>query len=407
MGQISFYDLLAQETKRDPAAFSARLRAQGPLLRLATPISTSDAWLATNYDDVIAILKDPRFSKDPQKFALAAGEQAGAEQTNLLNRFVTARRDMLTVDPPDHTRLRGLVSKAFTPRMIEQLRPRIQQITDSLLDAVQGKTSIDLIADFALPLPITVISEMLGIPVADRAQFHTWSQLIVTGAASAQPEAALAALGAFVEYIKTLLAEKRAHPGSDLISGLVHAEENGDRLRESELISTVFLLIVAGHETTVNLIGNGVLALLQHPDQMRLLRNDLSLISSAVEELLRYTSPVSLSSLRWANEDVPLHGEVIRRGELVFVALMGANTDPLHFTDPAALDITRQENHHLAFGKGIHFCLGAPLARLEGQIAISTLLQRLPNLQLAGEFEQLTWNSSPILRGLTSLPVTF
>lgn len=407
MEQISFKDLLAQETKRDPAAFFARLRTQGPLLRLTTPISVSDAWLATNYDDVIAILKDPRFSKDPQKFAPTEGEQAVAEQITLLHRFITARRDMLTVDPPDHTRLRGLVSKAFTPRMIERLRPRIQQITDSLLDAVQGREGMDLIADFALPLPITVISEMLGVPVADRAQFHIWSQLIVTGAASAQPEEALAALGAFVEYIKTLLAEKRDYPGSDLVSGLVHAQEDGDYLHEQELISTIFLLIVAGHETTVNLIGNGTLALLQYPEQKRRLCADPSLISSAVEELLRYTSPVSLSSLRWASEDIPLHGEVIHRGELVFVALMGANMDPQHFTDPEALDITRQENQHLAFGKGVHYCLGAPLARLEGQIAISTLLQRLPNLQLASESEQLTWNSSPILRGLTSLPVTF
>jgi cytochrome P450 len=291
--------------------------------------------------------------------------------------------------------------------MIEQLRPRIQQIADALLDGVQEQGQMELIADFAFPLPITVISEMLGIPVADRRQFRTWSQIIVTGTAGPEPEKALAALEAFVQYIKTLLANKRAHPGLDLTSGMVEAEERGDRLSETELISTIFLLIVAGHETTVNLIGNGMLELFEHPEQMRRLCADPSLIPSAIEELLRYTAPVSMSSPRWASEDVPLHDQVIRKGEMVFVSLIGADTDPHQFPDPEVLDISRQENQHVAFGKGLHFCLGAPLARLEGQIAIGTLLQRLPHLRLAGESEQLTWTQSPILRGLTRLPVAF
>ena len=408
MGQITFTDLLSQETKRDPVAFSARLREQGPLIHLTSPFSMGESWIVTTYDDTIAVLKDPRFIKDTHKVSKPSERQdAAGENASVIDLFLTWRRDMLTVDPPDHTRLRGLVSKAFTPRMIEQLRPRIQQIADELLEAVQAQGRMDLIVDFAFPLPITVISEMLGIPAKDRQQFRVWSQTIVNVPMEPQMEDKLAALEMFVQYIKTLLADKSAHPGSDLTSGLVQAEERGDSLNEAELISTIFLLIVAGHETTVNLIGNGMLALLEHPEQMRLLRADPSLLPSAIEELLRYTAPVSLSSPRWASEDIPMHGQVIRKGDMVFVSLIGADTDPQQFPDPEVLNILRQENQHVAFGKGIHYCLGAPLARLEGQIAIGTLLQRLPNLRLVSEPEQLTWTQNPILRGLTSLPVTF
>jgi cytochrome P450 len=406
MGQITFTDLLSQETKRDPIAFYACLREQGPLIPLTSLFGMGEAWIVTTYDDAIAILKDPRFTKDIQKVSPPEGGQDTAgERASVIHQLLTWRRDMLTVDPPDHSRLRSLVSKAFTPRMIEQLRPRIQQITDELLDAVQAQGRMDLIADFAFPLPITVISEMLGIPSKDRQQFRVWSQTITP--VGPKPGEALVALEAFVQYIKTLLADKRAHPGSDLTSGLVQVEERGDSLSETELISTIFLLIVAGHETTVNLIGNGTLALLQHPEQMHLLQQDPSLLPSAIEELLRYTAPVSLSTQRWASEDIPMHGKVIRKGEMVFVSLIGADTDPQQFPDPEVLNIMRQENQHVAFGKGIHYCLGAPLARLEGQIAIGTLLQRLPNLRLVSEPEQLTWTQNPILRGLTSLPVTF
>ncbi|TMC99430.1 MAG: cytochrome P450 [Chloroflexi bacterium] len=375
MGQITFTDLLSQETKRDPVAFSARLREQGPLIHLTSPFSMGESWIVTTYDDTIAVLKDPRFIKDTHKVSKPSERQdAAGENASVIDLFLTWRRDMLTVDPPDHTRLRGLVSKAFTPRIIEQLRPRIQQIADELLEAVQAQGRMDLIADFAFPLPITVISEMLGIPARDRQQFRIWSQTIVNAPVEPQMEDKLAALEMFVQYIKTLLADKSAHPGSDLTSGLVQAEERGDSLNEAELISTIFLLIVAGHETTVNLIGNGMLALLEYPEQMHLL---------------------------------PMHGQVIRKGDMVFVSLIGADTDPQQFPDPEVLNILRQENQHVAFGKGIHYCLGAPLARLEGQIAIGTLLQRLPNLRQERPAAQLTWTQNPILRGLTSLPVTF
>ncbi len=407
MGQITFADLLAQETKLDPIAFYARLREQGSLIHFPSFLTLGGGWIVTDYDDAVAILKDPRFIKDRLKVLPLQEEQS---QNDILNKLFLLRRDMLITDPPDHTRLRHLVSKAFTPRVIEQLRPRIQQIADDLLAKVQHQGQMDLITDFAAPLPITVISELLGIPSQDRPQFRVWTQALLDVSGGAQQDnmaKRFATLQEFFHYIRALLVEKRDHPGDDLISGLVHAEENGDVLNEVELVSTIFLLIVAGHETTVNLIGNGMLALLRHPEQLRLLQNDPTLLPSAIEELLRYTAPVMLTSPRWAGEDIPIRDKVIRKGELVLVSLIAADTDQQQFHDPELLDITRQENQHLAFGKGIHYCLGAPLARLEGQIAFSTLLRRLPHLRLDREPEQLAWTQNPLLRGLTSLPVTF
>jgi cytochrome P450 len=402
--KITVSDLLTPETKRNPSAFYAHLRAQEPLTYVDDFLGMGKAWIVTNYDDAIALLKDPRFTKDKRKVLSAGDEQTSIPESP----FLALMQNMLMVDPPNHTRLRSLVSKAFTPRMIEQLRPRIQQITDELLDAVQERGEMDLINDFAYPLPITVISEMLGIPTTDRQQFRVWTQVLVnTGEQNQQESLKTSAIGEFLHYIKSLLDEKRVHPGSDLTSNLVQVEENGDALSENELISMLFLLIVAGHETTVNLIGNGTLALLQHPDQMQRLQHDLSLIPTTIEELLRYTAPVNLSDERWASEDIHMHGKVIRKGEIVYASLIGANTDPKQFHNPEELDIARQENQHLAFGKGIHYCLGAPLARLEGQIAFGTLIQRLPNLHLASDPEQLIWNNNFMLRGLRSLPVTF
>jgi cytochrome P450 len=402
--KITVSDLLTPETKRNPSAFYAHLRAQEPLTYVDDFLGMGKAWIVTNYDDAIALLKDPRFTKDKRKVLSAGDEQTSIPESP----FLALMQNMLMVDPPNHTRLRSLVSKAFTPRMIEQLRPRIQQITDELLDAVQERGEMDLINDFAYPLPITVISEMLGIPITDRQQFRTWTQVLVnTGEQNQQESLKTSAIGEFLHYIKSLLDEKRAHPGNDLTSNLVQVEENGDALSENELISMIFLLIVAGHETTVNLIGNGTLALLQHPDQMQRLQHDLSLIPTTIEELLRYTAPVNLSDERWASEDISMHGKVIRKGEIVYASLIGANTDPKQFHNPEELDIARQDNQHLAFGKGIHYCLGAPLARLEGQIAFGTLIQRLPNLHLASDPAQLIWNNNFMLRGLRSLPVTF
>jgi len=413
--EISASDLLSQDDRRNPRAFFAHLRAQAPLYYVADFFGIGGGWIATTYEDAATILKDPRFVRDWRKIFPAFPAQGGSQDGQHLTpqsapprRMPLAwRRDMLTSDPPDHTRLRNLVSKAFTPRMVEQLRPRIQQITDELLDAVQGQGQMDRIDDYAFPLPITVISELLGIPVADRQQFRTWTQSIVEGALQPGQEVEAAAEAAFISYIKSLLAEKRAHPGSDLTSGLIHAEEQGDALSEDELISMIFLLIVAGHVTTVNLIGSGMLALLEHPDQLRLLCEDSSLLPSAIEELLRYTSPVNFSAPRWASEDIALHGQMIRKGDMMFAALSGANDGPQQFHDPDLMDLTRAENAHLAFGKGIHYCLGAPLARLEGQNAIGTLLRRLPNLRLISDPAAVVWSRSGAVSGPQSLPVAF
>lgn len=394
MTEITTSDLLAQETKSNPHVFYAQLRLTEPIVY----VEGLDTWLLTTYEDALWLLKDPRFTKDRRKLTELEGKQDESWGSFVM-------RNLLMVDPPDHTRLRSLVSKAFTPRMIEHLRPHIQQITDDLLDAAEERGAMDLIADFAYPLPLTVISDMLGIPVTDRQRFREWTQALVD--VTTEKEQRRDAIQQFLNYLKTLLEEKRAHPDNDLTSGLVQAEENGDQLDENELISMLILLIIAGHETTVNLLGNGALALLQHPDQFQLLQHDPSLIAGAVEELLRYTSPVSLSDERWASEDIESNGKLIRKGQQVLAALISANADPQHVHAGEVLDLTRSENQHLAFGKGIHTCLGAPLARLEGQIAFSTLLRRMPNLRLAGDPAHLDWKRNPVLRGLTSLPVTF
>ena len=405
MPEITLNDLFSH--KHNPYPFYAQLRARKPLSRWSW--KGSEMWLATTYEDIMEILRNTHITMDQQILASSADGQHASSEAILRYVPLARSRHLLNTDPPDHTRLRTLVSRAFTPRMIEQLRPRIQQITDELLDAVQDQEQMDLIVDFAFPLPIIVILEMLGIPTTARQQFREWTQIIIQSqSAVLNPEtqaAAITAEEAFISYIKTLLASKRTHPDNDLTSSLLQAEENGDMLTEDELISVILLLIIAGHETTVNLISNGMLALFEHPEQMDRLRDDPSLLPSAIEELLRYTSPVSLSSPRWALEDITIHGQVIRKGEMVRCALLAANTDPQQFPDPDVLDILRQEHQHLAFGKGIHFCLGAPLARLEGQIAIGTLLSRLPQLRLTQDPEQLAWNETGSLRALVSLPV--
>jgi cytochrome P450 len=404
MTQITLNDVIAH--KHNPYPYYARLREQEPLTQFAW--RGMDMWMATTYDDTMAILKDPRFVLDRPQVEPVVGEPSARGESTPRYMPLAGSRHLLNTDPPDHTRLRALVSKAFTPRMIEQLRPRIQQITDELLNAVQDSGQMDLIADFAFPLPIIVISEMLGIPATDRQQFRAWTQAIIQGMEPGYETAAMAAEDAFIHYIKTLIADKRAHPDNCLTSGLAQANEQGDSLNENELVSMIFFLITAGHETTVNLIGNGMLALLEYPEQMDLLRADLTaLLPAAVEELLRYTAPVSLSSPRWASEDISMHDKVIRKGEMVRCALLAANTDPQQFADPEMLNILRQEKQHLAFSKGIHFCLGAPLARLEGQIAIGTLLRRLPHLQQAHDPAQLAWKEAGLLRNLVALPVTF
>ena len=405
MPQPPRVDLLDPAFKANPYPTYAELRSTAPVHRVELPDGLG-IWLITRYDDVLAVLKDERFVKDWRK--VLTSEQL-AQVPPIPPVMEALSRNMLDMDPPDHQRLRSLVSKAFTPRLIERLRPRVQAIADGLLDAVQDRGEMDLIDDYAFPLPITVIAELLGVPAEDRDSFREWSDAAVSGNTTQEhlDKVLIPHMQAFTDYLHALFEEKRKNPKDDLVSALLRAEEAGDKLSEDELLGMVFLLLVAGHETTVNLIGNGVLALLQHPDQLQKLKDDPSLIKPAVEELLRYDGPVETSTERFAREDVRIGETVIPRGEMVLVVLAAADHDPERFADPDELDITRVDNRHLAFGKGIHHCLGAPLARMEGQIAISTLLARMPDLRLKGSPESLSWRPGLTLRGLRGLPLEF
>jgi cytochrome P450 len=398
MSDLTF-NPMAPEFVADPYPTYRRLREEDPVHQ-----SPLGFWVLTRYEDVVASLRDPRMVKEPIAAFVAARFGLAAPPTGM-------GLSMLDRDPPDHTRLRGLVSKAFTPRVIERLRPHIQQIVDGLLDRVEGDRSMDLIEQFAYPLPVIVICEMLGVLVADHERFKGWGLDIARGldAIMLPPDSPVAersvlARRALAEYFRGLIAERRAAPRDDMLSSLIAAEEAGDKLSEDELLATCILLLVAGHETTVNLIGNGSLALLRHPDQMRRLREDPGLIVTAVEELLRFDGPVQRTA-RIPSEDVTIGGKTIGKGEMVMPFIGAADRDPAQFPDPDRLDIGRQDNRHIAFGWGIHFCIGAPLARIEGQIAINTLLKRMPKLALAtAEPEH---RQSLTLRGLTSLPVSF
>ncbi|MFJ8196855.1 cytochrome P450 [Streptomyces sp. NPDC096152] len=385
----------------DPFPFYRQLREEGPVRR-AVIAGGLEAWLVTRYEDNLAALSDPRLSSDVRE----------ASDTRLLERLPATDREsmmrtMLRCDPPDHTRLRRLVSKAFTARRVGELRPRIQEITDGLLDAILPAGRADLVESFALQLPVTVIGELLGVPVADRHAFHRWTtEMLVQGAEPPDPARIEHAWRQMRSYLTALLGTKRGRPQDDLLSALITARDEEHRLDEEELIAMSFLLLVAGYVTTVNLIGNALVALLAHPDQLRRLRDDPGLLPGAVEEFLRYDGPVNPGIARFAREDVTIGGVTIPRGATVLVASAIADRDPAQFPDPDRLDITRESNAHLAFGHGVHYCLGAPLARLEGQIAIGTALRRLPGLRLAVPPGELSWRAGG-LRGPEHLPVTF
>jgi len=397
-------NLASREFKANPYPYYAQLREEAPVFRKTMTMET--AWLITRYDDVVQVLKDDRFAKDTLN-AKTPAQLAAQPWFRKAKVFKTLQRSMLGLDPPDHTRLRALVGKAFTPRLIEQMRDRIISLTNNLLDNVQGRGQMDLIHDYALPLPTTVIAEMLGVPVEDRHKFHRWSQVLMSPASVWGIIRAVPSVMGFMRYLRRIIRQRRTDPRDDLVSALVHAEEAGDTLSEDEMLGMIGLLLVAGHETTVNLIGNGVLALLEHPDQLEKLRNDPALDKSAIEELLRFGSPVEITTERYAREDVTIAGVTIPRGEMVFAVIGSANRDERQFADPDRLDITRDPNRHLSFGLGTHFCLGAALARLESQIAIATLLSRVSGLRLAVPPNALRWRAGLLLRGVERLPVAF
>ncbi len=401
MPPISVSDLASPRFKADPHPFYARMRAEAPV-HPATLAGKQRGWLVTRYDDVLDVLKDERFVKDRTN---ALDRQGRARQPWVPGPLKPLARNMLDLDAPDHTRLRALVQKAFTPRLIEQLRQRVQAIADALLDAVPPTGRFDLIRDYALPLPVTVISDLLGVPPDSRQQFHRWSRRIVAASAHRDLPFVLPAIWSFTRFLRRLIAVRRAEPRDDLLSALILVQDQGDSLSEDELLAMAFLLLVAGHETTVNLIGSGTLALLQHPEQLLLLRQEPALSKSAIEELLRFTSPVEIATERFAREPVTIAGTTIPRGEQVLAVLGSANRDERQFARPENLDLRRDPNRHLALGQGGHYCLGAPLARLEGQIAINTLLCRAPDLRLTVPVEALRWRRGFILRGLEHLPV--
>ena len=362
----------------NPYPVFARMRAQGAVVPIAAPAAYgyNAVWMVTRFEAAVQVLKDQRFTVDATALDPSASRSA---DTGFFG-----GRSMIDVDGIDHSRLRGLVSRAFTPRYIQTLRPAIQQIADALLDHVQARGSMDIVRDYGYPLPITVIADMLGVPREQRDR-----------------------LGDGYEYIRELVAEKRRHPRDDLISQLVRMEAAGDHLDEQELQAMIGLLIFAGHETTANLISIGVLTLLDHPDQLARLQAEPDLIPGAIEELLRFNGPVLTPVPRIALEDVELDGQRIRRGDLVLVSLGSANHDEAAFTDPEALDVARTLSRHVAFGQGVHFCLGAPLARLEGDIAFRTLLRRMPDLRLNAPRRSIRWRGNVNLRGLAALPVAF
>lgn len=389
------------EGRADPYPRYAGLRAQAPVHR-----STFGMWTLTGYDDCQHLLRHPGVGKDFSAAMNSLGLTDADRESQ--DRFRNDRSNMLLTDPPDHTRLRGLVTRAFTPRTVEKLRPGIVALVDELLDGFQAGEEIEVMDALAFPLPVTVIGDMLGVPAEDRAMLRPLVRSVTAILELAvSPEALATATEADAElsrYFAGLVAERRASPADDLLSKLIEAEDKGDQLSEHELISTVILLFAAGFETTTHLIGNGLLALLRHPDQLARLRADRSLLPRAVEELLRFDSPVQIAA-RTTYEDLSLGGHEIAAGSLVLPLLGAANRDPARFTDPDRLDVGRDEGPPMSFGAGIHFCLGAALARIEGQIVLDRLLDRFTTMELVGG--PPTVRDSLTLRGLVDLRIRF
>jgi cytochrome P450 len=371
-------------------------RATEPVSRVVLP-SGHEAWLVSRYEDARGVLADPRFSRD----LFYPGAPCLFEPGD----FSTGETSLLNLDPPDHTRVRRLAAKGFTARRIEGLRGRVEQITSDLLDQMSAKQPpVDLIEEFAFPLPTTVICELLGVPFDDREHFRAWSKVIVTPGQHSMDDVA-AAQRESADHMKRLIATKRRTPSHDLLTALIEARDNDARLSEEELVTLANTLLLAGHETTVSLISTGVVLLIRHPDQLAALRADPTLIEPAVEEILRYDGPAETSLLRVALADVEVGGVRIQKGEAVIAVTGSANFDEAEFADPATFDITRKHNPHMGFGHGIHFCIGAPLARIEGQVALPALFDRFPGLRLAVPQEDIVWRPPLSIRGPAAVPV--
>jgi cytochrome P450 len=391
----------------DPFPLYADLRERAPVHR-----NQLGFWVFARHSDCMSILRDRRASSDGQNTnldRLTEGFRSRIDPDDPLAAAFVEARPFLFRDPPDHTRLRGLVSKAFTPKVVESLRARTQQVVDELLDDAIDAGEVDLIDVFAYPLPVRVICDLLGVPIADQDRFRTWSSALARGL---DPDFLLSdeiidqrrdAIMQFTEYFFELLADRRKAPGDDLLSRLVQVEDDGTVLSEAELLSTCILLLVAGHETTVNLIGGGVMALLRNPDQLERFRTDPEVTRSGVEEMLRYVSPVQLTG-RSLLEDMEIGGVTLEAGDFAMLLIASANRDREQFPDPDRFDVGRTPNNHLGFGFGIHHCLGAPLARMETQVALTSLVRRAPDLALT--VDDVTYKTTVVLRGLEELPVS-
>ncbi|MER6299512.1 cytochrome P450 [Kitasatospora sp. NPDC001539] len=381
----------------DPYGTYAELRAEAPVRRIVGPDGLP-FWLVTRYADVRQALADPALALD--KAHAAPGNYRGLSLPPALD------ANLLNMDPPDHTRIRRLVSQAFTPRRIGSLRAPIERVAERLLDAVEPLGRADLLANYAAPLPIAVICDLLGVPEDDRRDFRAWTDTLITPD-PARPEQARAAVASMLGFLAGLIERKRAEPADDLLSDLIAVRDEQDRLSEDELTSLAFLILFAGYENTVHLIANAVLALLTHPDQLAALRAEPELIAGAVEEFARYDGPAPLAIRRFPREDVTIGEVTVPAGETVLLSLASANRDPEQFTDPDRLDLRRRENGHLALGHGIHYCLGAPLARLETSVALTALLRRFPGLALDAPVGQLRHRAALRARGLLELPVRY
>ncbi|EJR98625.1 cytochrome P450 family protein [Bacillus cereus] len=396
-------NLASAQFKEDAYEIYKESRKKQPIL-FVNQVEIGKEWLITRYEDALPLLKDNRLKKDWTNVFSQDTKNMYLSVDN--SDHLTTH--MLNSDPPNHSRLRSLVQKAFTPKMIAQLDGRIQRIADDLISNIERKGTLNLVDDYSFPLPIIVISEMLGIPKEDQAKFRIWSHAVI--ASPETPEEIKETekqLSEFITYLQYLVDIKRKEPKEDLVSALILAESEGHKLSARELYSMIMLLIVAGHETTVNLITNTVLALLENPEQLQLLKENPKLIDAAIEEGLRYYSPVEVTTSRWADEPFQIHDRKIEEGDMVVIALASANRDETVFENPEVFDITRENNRHIAFGHGSHFCLGAPLARLEAKIAITTLFNRMPELKIKGNREEIKWQGNYLMRSLEELPLTF
>lgn len=402
------YQLYGADFKRNPHPTYAAMRKEHPVIRQPGLFENFHIWFVTRYADVQAVLTDNETFVLDAHMAFDPADPRLGMLVDLRPVMQLVNNNLLSKDGEDHRRLRSLVQSAFTPRMVAQLRPAVQAIADELLAQIVDDGQADLVESFAFPLPIIVILEMLGIPRNDRNQLRIWSDAFVTPDPSPGAEQQfLRSMTDFTDYLRALFAQRRAEPRNDLVTALLQAEEEGRRLSEQELFSMVVLLIVAGHETTVGLIGNAVLTLLLHPDQLDVVRRDPSLTPAVIEEILRYEGPVERTITRFVTKDVTLAGQRLNRGDLVIAVVGSANRDSAQFPDADRFDVTRNPQRHLGFGHGVHYCVGAPLARLEGEIAVNTLLRRLPGLRLAADVQRLEWRTQPLFRGLMALPVAW